>query len=101
MLRRLSSRLTYANVVASMALFVALGGTAYAVNTVRSTDIVDGEVKSVEIGNNEIGSSDVKDNSINTFDVHSFIGADVIDNSLTGADIEFSARFQHYRRDCG
>ena len=39
-----------------LALFVALGGTAYAVNTVGSADIIDGEVKSVDIGNNEIGS---------------------------------------------
>jgi len=86
MLRTLRSRLTYANVTATLALFVALGGTAYAVNTVRSTDIVDGEVKSVDIGNNEIGSGDVKDNSINTFDVHSFLGADVVDGSLTAKD---------------
>ena len=86
--KRLPRGLSYANVVASMALFVALGGTAYAVNTVRSTDIVDGEVKSVDIGNNEIGSSDVKDGSLNTFDVHSFIGEDVIDGTLTGADVK-------------
>ena len=87
MLRRLFDRLTYANVVASLALFVALGGSAYAVNTVRSTDIVDGEVKSVDIGNGEVGSNDIKDNSVNTFDVHSFLGADVVDGSLTGDDV--------------
>lgn len=87
MMRKLSSRLTYANVMATLGVFIALGGSAYAVNTVRSTDIVDGEVKSVDIGNNEIGSADVKDNSLNTFDVHSFIGADVVDESLTGFDI--------------
>ena len=75
------------NVVGLLALFVALGGTAYAVNTVGSTDIIDGEVKSVDIGNNEIGSSDVKDNSINTFDVHSFLGVDVVDGTLTGDDV--------------
>jgi hypothetical protein len=88
MLRKLRSRLSYANVVATMALFVAVGtGGAYAANTVFSTDIVDGEVKSVDIGNNEIGSADVKDNTINTFDVHSFLGVDVVDETLTGADI--------------
>ncbi len=38
------------NIFGLLALFVALGGTAYAVNTVRSTDIVDGEVKSVDVG---------------------------------------------------
>jgi len=76
------------NVVAFLALFVALGGTsAYAANTVFSTDIVDGEVKSVDIGNGEVGSADVKDNSLNTFDVHSFLGVDVVDGSLTGDDI--------------
>ena len=91
MLRKLRSRLTYANVMATLGVFIALGGTAYAVNTVGSSDIIDGEVKSVDIGNNEIGSSDVKDNSINTFDVHSFIGADVVDGSLTAADLAISS----------
>ena len=37
-----------------MALFVALGGTAYAVNTVGSADIIDGQVKSVDVGDGEI-----------------------------------------------
>ena len=88
MLGTLRSRLTYANVMSTIAVFVAVGtGGAYAANTVFSTDIVDGEVKSVDIGNNEIGSSDVKDNSINTFDVHSFLGVDVVDETLTGADV--------------
>ena len=63
-------------------MFIALGGTAYAVKTVRSTDIVDGEV----------GSNDVKDNSISTFDVHSFIGADVVDGTLE--DQDFAQRAQ-------
>ncbi len=40
--------------------------------------------------NNSIHSGDVLDNTINTFDVHSFLGADVVDNSLTGADIDES-----------
>jgi len=93
MLSKVGSRLTYANVVASLALFVALGGTAYAVNTVGSTDIIDGQVKSVDIGNNEIGSNDVKDNSINTFDVHSFLGADIADGSLEDVDVgEYTSR---------
>ena len=83
MLRRLFDRLTYANVVASLALFVALGGSAYAVNTVRSTDIVDGEVKSVDIGNGEVGSNDIKTTASTTPP----LGADVVDGSLTGDDV--------------
>ena len=78
------------NVFGLLALFVTLGGTAYAVNTVRSTDIVDGEVKSVDIGNGEILSADVKDQSLTTFDVSTFLGADVVDNTLTGDDVDES-----------
>jgi len=90
MLRKLRPRSVY-DVFALLALFVAVStGGAYAANTVFSTDIVDGEVKSVDVGNNEIGSGDVKDNSLNTFDVHSFLGVDVVDNSLTGADVNES-----------
>ena len=87
MLSKLRSRLTYANVVATMALFVALGGTAYAVNTVGSSDIIDGQVKTADIGNGEVGSADVKDNSLNTFDVHSFLGVDIVDGSLDDQDV--------------
>jgi hypothetical protein len=91
MLRKLRSRITYANVVATLALFVAVGtGGAYAANTVFSSDIVNGEVKSVDIGDNEINSADVKDQTLNTFDVHTFLGVDVVDNTLTGADVDES-----------
>jgi hypothetical protein len=87
MLRKLLPRSIY-DVMAAIACFgVLAGGTAYAANTVFSSDIVDGEVKSIDIGQNEIGSADVKDNSLNTFDVHSFIGEDVVDGTLTGADV--------------
>jgi len=77
MLRKLRPDSIYDVMAAIACCGVLAGGTAYAANTVRSSDIVDGEV----------GSADVKDNSINTFDVHSFIGEDVIDGTLTGGDI--------------
>jgi hypothetical protein len=78
MLRKLFGHMRQ-NVVAWLALFVALGGTsAWATHErILSSDIVDGEV----------GSVDVKDNSLNTFDVHSFLGVDVVNGSLTGADV--------------
>jgi hypothetical protein len=65
------------NAIASVALFVALGGSAYAADTVFSTDIVDGEVRSV----------DVEDNGLTGTDVASLGGADVTNESLTGADV--------------
>ena len=91
MLRRLFQRArprSGYDVMAAIACFgVLAGGTAYAANTVRSTDIVDGEVQSVDIANDSIQSGDVKDNSINTFDVHSFLGVDVVDGTLEDQDI--------------
>jgi hypothetical protein len=45
MLRRLLARLTYANVVATLALFVALGGSAVAAFVVTSDDIKDGTIR--------------------------------------------------------
>src|SRR4051794_24027850 len=42
------------NVIAFVALFIALSGTAYAANTVRSADIVDGTIKSVDLANNAV-----------------------------------------------
>jgi hypothetical protein len=85
--RKLLPRSIYDVMAAIACIGVLAGGTAYAANTVFSSDIVDGEVKSVDIGNNEIGSADVKDNTINTFDVHSFLGVDVVDGSLEDQDI--------------
>jgi hypothetical protein len=73
--------------MATLGVFIALGGSAYAVNTVGSADIIDGEVKAPDIGANAVDSARVRDGTLNTFDVHSFIGDDVIDGTLTGADI--------------
>ena len=88
LVRSKGSRYVKDNLVGFLALFVALGGTgAYAANTIGSTDIIDGQVKSVDVGNGEINSADVKDESLTTFDVSTFLGADVVDGSLTGDDI--------------
>jgi hypothetical protein len=77
-LRRLRSRLTYANVMSTIAVFgVLAGGSAYAANTIGSTDIIDGQVN----------SADVKDQSLTTFDVSTFLGADIVDGTITGADL--------------
>jgi hypothetical protein len=46
-------------VLSGLALLLALGGTAYAVNTVRSVDIVDGAVRSVDIRNGGVVTADI------------------------------------------
>jgi hypothetical protein len=70
LLDRFRSHLTYANVAATLALVIAVvGGTAYAANTVFSTDIVNGEVKSVDIGTGQVQSVDVKNEGLSGSDI--------------------------------
>jgi hypothetical protein len=58
-------RLSYANVMSTLAVALALGGgVAYAANTIGSSDIINGQVKSPDIGNNEIRSIDVRDDTL-------------------------------------
>lgn len=111
MLDRFRSHLTYANVASTLALVIAVaGGTAYAANTIFSTDIVNGEVKSVDLGNRAVtnakladgsvdsdtvvdeslGSRDLRNNAaVQSPDVRneSLSGADIAGESLTGGDI--------------
>lgn len=65
MLRRIRSRMTYANVVASLALFIALGGVSYA---------------AVKLPKNSVGVTQIKKSAVT--------GAKVKDGSLTGADVK-------------
>lgn len=88
MLGQFRSRLTYANVVATLALFLALGGgtTAMALqgrNTVDSGDIINQQVKSPDLQNDGVRSVDVDDGSL--------AGIDVAPNTLTGGHIDESA----------
>jgi hypothetical protein len=100
MLRRIRSHLSYANVMATIAVFIALGGTGYAAHEqIFSSDIVDGEVRTPDIatdavtqdkiragavGRPEIGSAAVTSDKINAGAVNS---SKVKDNDLTGDDI--------------
>ena len=64
MLNALRRYLTYANVIATIALFVALGGSSYALVRVGSADIVDGSVKSRDIRDRGIAERDVRSNTL-------------------------------------
>ena len=78
------SRPSPALVVASLALFAALGGTGYAAAT--------GSIDSREIKNSTIRGKDVKNSSLTGGDVKTsgLTGSDVKTDSLTGADINES-----------
>jgi hypothetical protein len=65
MVARSRRHVTFANVCSALALIIAVGtGTAYAANTVFSTDIVDGEVKTEDLNTGAVTSTKVADGAI-------------------------------------
>jgi hypothetical protein len=92
MLTALSRRLTYANVTATLALFVALGGGAVALegkNSVNSGDIKQGAVKSSDLKDEGVKAKDLAGSSVGASEVASgAVGsAEVADASLAGEDV--------------
>jgi hypothetical protein len=115
MLRRLSAHLTYSNVMATIAVMIALGGTSYAAttlkkNSVTSRTIKNGQVKTADLANsavtgaklangavsngkltnNAVSGGKLADGSVSTAKLadNAVTGAKVADGSLTGADID-------------
>jgi hypothetical protein len=60
MLNRITRRLTYANVMATVALFVALGGSAFAAAKITGKDIKDGSITAADIKNGSLLRADFK-----------------------------------------
>lgn len=80
LLRKLRSQLSYANVVATLALALAVGGgTAYAANRIRASRIGYHAVTASKVNFNAITASKVKNGSLT--------GKDLRDNSITTPDI--------------
>jgi hypothetical protein len=104
----------YADVAATLALVMAMGGTAYAVtqidpdsvytgaiqdkavtqpklhnNSVNSAKVVDGSIGSVDIADNSITSADLGTDSVQAIQIadNSIDGGEIIDNSLGAADL--------------
>jgi hypothetical protein len=69
----------YADVVATLALFLAMGGTAYAA-TVGTSDIQNGAVTTPKLASEAVTSSKLAPNSVT--------GGRVLNNSLTVADLK-------------
>jgi hypothetical protein len=62
---RIRRHLSYANVVATLALLLALGGGAYAIDKVNSREIVNGTIRSVDLKNHKgVHAADVKRNAL-------------------------------------
>ena len=73
MLRRVERRLTYANVISSLALFIALSGTSYALtlgrNSVGAEQIRPGAVRASEVRSGAVRSAEVRDRSLGVRDL--------------------------------
>jgi hypothetical protein len=89
MIGRFRYRLTYANVMATLAMFVALGGGAYAVATIGPGDIKKNAVRSKHIKRANVKGSDLAPSAVGS--------AKVADNALTGTDID-EATLEHVLR---
>jgi hypothetical protein len=79
MLKKISKRLSYANVMASLAVFCVLGGGMAVAAGVQKN-----AVKSKSVKDNTLRSQDLKDGS-------AVDGADVVDNGIKGADVDESS----------
>jgi hypothetical protein len=73
-MKKALARLSYANVTATLALFIALGGTSYAVATLPRNSVGPAQLRSNAVGSSElrkqaVRSSDVGDRTIRLRDI--------------------------------
>jgi len=83
-----ASKVTYANVTATLALVVALGGTSYAAtqlpkNSVKAKQIKTDAVRTQEIKDGSVGSPDIGDGAVS--------GADIANGAIGTADLSAAA----------
>jgi hypothetical protein len=103
-MRGLRERLTYANVIATLALFIALGGGALAAihlgknsvgakqlknNSVTTQKIKNGAVTSEKLATGSVSGAQLQSNSITAVNVNSgsLTGAEIADGSLSAANL--------------
>jgi len=81
MAARFRPRLTYANVVSTLCLFIVLGGTSYGISsgTIGSREIKNNGVRSKDIRNNDVRGADIRSGTVQ--------GSDVAADTLTGGDV--------------
>jgi len=82
-------RLTYANVVATLALVVATGGTAYAAATIGSADVIDGSLRGIDVRDNTLTAADIAPAAIRTSELADggVRAADIAGGAVTGSKI--------------
>jgi hypothetical protein len=87
-MRRLRSKLTFANVTSCLALFVALGGSSYA-----ALKLPAGSVGTPQIQKSAVTAAKIKEEAINAVKIQkeAITGSKIKDDSITQNDISGSA----------
>jgi hypothetical protein len=85
------SHLSFANSISLIALFVALGGTSYAIgkNTIGAKQIRKDAVRASEIKRNAVGASEIRSNAVASGDIadNGVGGSDLSDNSVGSGEL--------------
>jgi len=82
---------SYANVVATLALFLALtGGVVVAASDIGSDDIAKRAVKTKNIADNAIKSPQIKNNAVTSGDIRdqNITGEDIAEGTIEGSDLQ-------------
>lgn len=80
---------TYANVMATLAMFAVLGGGAYAAKKIGSSDIKKNAVRSKHIKKNQVKSSDIKNSQVKSSDIknNQVKASDIKDGDVGSAEL--------------
>jgi hypothetical protein len=72
-MKRIRSRVTYGNIVATLAMFTAFGGTSYALtlprNSISAKELAPGSVRASEIKDGAVLSREIRDRAISLRDI--------------------------------
>ncbi len=87
---RFRPRLSYANVVASLALFLTLGGSAYAVSRISGSNLVNRSVTGRKLKADTVTGTEIRESTLGNCPsgTRIFIGA-CIETSLHGSDLSW------------
>lgn len=83
-MRKLRAGLTYANVMATIAVFAALGGTSYAALQVTGKNVPKDALTGADI--KKLSGKDVTDNSLTGADAKNLTSADIANGKLLAED---------------
>ena len=64
MIQALGRRLSYANVMATLAVFIALGGSSYAALTISGRNVVNGSLTNRDLKRDTLGGSRIKESRL-------------------------------------